>query len=127
LRYELPSAVLAGNGDGGILGDLDADPRRPREMAAWLRWAPSSAAPAPQHEDWNSGVPGFRAILRLSVALEDGAKTPGAISPEIVEQMPVTDFFFLDQLYYLTHNVSVASPQSALPCGRCGARFLPVR
>ena len=117
----LPAEVV-----GGVLGDADADQGR-LVREAWNRWAPPGDERAPGRQQWRHDVPGFRAALRLAVALTsvEGATDP--ISPALIERMPVVDFYFLDTLHYVTHNVDVG-PQThaAITCEQCGARFLPV-
>ena len=126
LRFELPSHVvgLSAEAPSGILGDVDAG----RERAAWERWAPPGTARAPGREMWRADVVGFRAILRLSVALERLDGIDGEITPEVVARMPMVDFYFLDNVYYLTHNVDVPGDTAAvIDCEQCGNRYLPVR
>ena len=129
LRFELPSHVvgLPAEAQTGILGDVDADGGR-RERAAWERWVPPGTARAEGREMWREDVAGFRAMLRLSVALERLDGLVGEITPEVIARMPIVDFYFLDNLYYLVHNVDIASDTPlVIDCAQCGKRYLPVR
>jgi hypothetical protein len=76
-------------------------------------------------EQWREDVPGFRAALRLSVALKYLDGLSGEITPEAVLQMPATDFYFLDNLHYLAHNVDITDEAKAtIRCAQCGRPFV---
>jgi hypothetical protein len=125
VRFELPAHALGleGSRAGGVLGETEPGPGRAREIAAWERWVPETGHPYRSHR-----VPGFRAVLRLALALERLNDVEGEVTPDVVATLPATDAFFLDNLYYLTHAVSVPTDtRSAIVCGACGALFLPVR
>jgi hypothetical protein len=128
IRFVPPSHVLGLPAEitGGVLGDADAEQDR-LVREAWSRWAPPDDERAPGRTQWRHDVPGFRAMLRLAVALTSVEGTSEPISPALVERMPAVDFYFLDTLHYVTHNVDVG-PQThaAITCEKCGARFLPV-
>jgi hypothetical protein len=65
--------------------------------------------------------PGWRALLRLSRALQPSHDT------SVLEQMPAVDFFFLDLAYYLTRLAPIrADTPGRLRCPRCATEFLPV-
>jgi hypothetical protein len=128
LRFKCPTEVLerGTEAQSGFLGSLDTEPVGPREAAAWEKWTVSEET-IEGREDWNTGVPGFRALLRLCVALDHGRGVdPGSTSPASIETMPAADFYFLDQLYYLTHNVSIAPDTITITCSVCNTKFLPV-
>jgi hypothetical protein len=87
--------VLPGGG-AGVLGELDAL----AEAAGWLRWAPVGRAPAEGQEDRVFESAGFRAVLRMTCALQslDGSD---AVSVDDVERLSLAAFCFLDELYRL--------------------------
>jgi hypothetical protein len=127
LRFELPTrrVGISSSASGGVLGSLDLDTGLHREAAAWNRWSPEGKERPPERFDWRYANPGFRAMLRLAVALER-IDAVDEITPETVGRLPIPDFLFLDVLYYLSHNVDVP-PDTRLniACEECGCRFLP--
>jgi hypothetical protein len=128
IRFELPSKVvgLPAEVGSGVLSDADRD-NGAAELAAWQYWAPRESERAVGREQWREDVPGFRAVLRLTVALDQLDGSAGTISPEIVLRMPSVDFYFLDNLYYLTHNVDIAANNDPeVKCSSCAQIFLPV-
>ncbi|MBX7194759.1 MAG: hypothetical protein K1X94_22075 [Sandaracinaceae bacterium] len=125
LRFRLPGAAagLASPAAGGVLGRVD--PRR--EAQAWDTFAPIGVDPPDEHFDWTFEEPGFRATLRLSVALEslDDQAVDG---PAALEPLPVCDLLFLDELYRLAWLTPArATLAASVECGACRAAFLPVR
>jgi hypothetical protein len=93
-----------------------------REAAAWTTWTSSSLKPAEDREDWTAESPGFRALLRMAVAIE------GPLSPETFERLPVIDGHCLDSTCCRTHNVEIAETRlSTAQCALCGTVFLLVR
>jgi hypothetical protein len=128
IRFELPSKVagLPAEVGSGVLGDADRD-NGAAELAAWQEWAPARSERAAGRQQWREDVPGFQAVLRLTVALDQLVGFSGTITPEVVLRMPMTDFCFLDTLYYLTHNVDVnGDREPEVKCGECAQTFLPV-
>jgi hypothetical protein len=127
IRFELPSAKadLDIPHTGGALGDLD--PSSPRIAAAWERWAPTGVDQPLGRNYWRRGNLGFQAILNLCLALErlDGATK---IDPEVIEEMLIPDFYFLDIVYYLTHNVDIPADSGLVAaCQSCGLVYLRAR
>lgn len=135
LRVALPS------GRDAEIGDLDAVPGR--EDAAWARlraWREEVSERYGRGEldeanedeyfervHWREDHPGFRAALRLALALVRLDGVAGEPSPEAVERLPLGDFLFLDRLYALAHDVEVRSfERLTLTCERCGDTFLPL-
>lgn len=128
LRGLLPSGRLAlePSTAEAVLRSIDTEDGRKREAAAWDRWAPPDAIPPPERSHWLRALPGFRAILRLSVALEslDGATD---VTPERVEALSLADFLFLDAAYDLTHHVDQPRPDALVAtCEDCGGAYLPL-
>jgi hypothetical protein len=121
LRFVLPCQSQFSGGTFRI-GDCSA-----AEVEAWRRWAPADGPRAEGHEQWREDIAGFRAVLRLAVALEtlgENAKPPG---PADVMTLPLADFLFLDNLHFLLHDLAIPSDHGLLvQCGKCGRRFLPV-
>ena len=120
LRVELPS------GGEAELRDVDAesDDGVDLEELAWERWAPPERPPPADHAHWRRASPGFRAILRMSVALRslDGHQD---VSPGMVEGLSIADFGFLDACYYLTHYADQPRPDAmVVTCAGCGGRYL---
>jgi hypothetical protein len=128
IGFKLPSKVvgLPAEVGSGILGDADRQ-NGAAELAAWQLWAPRGSERTAGREQWREDVPGFRGVLRLSVALDQLDSSVGIITPETVLSMPVVDFFFLDNLYYLAHNVDVSANSGLeMRCAVCAQIFLPV-
>ena len=91
---------------------------RVREQEGWLLWAPEGDHPPEGREHWRRS-PAFSAILRLAVALET--------TPDVVDDMSIGAFFFLDLLHFALANANVAAPErAAVRCPACDGRFLPV-
>jgi hypothetical protein len=144
LGFVLPSVGYGQAGaHTGRLCDLPPDGPYDQEIAAFKQWEINEAhydalmEAHPEraeeiedelyeryHRRYND--PGFRATVRLCLALElDGI---GGADPDLIESMPMADFLFLDLLYHITHHVALSAPDRALvPCLQCGARFLAVR
>jgi hypothetical protein len=124
IRFELPSKIvgLPAPVSFGIIGNADRNDGS-LEMAAWDRWV--NAEPnKPGREQWRDDIPGFRAALRLAVALERLDRFPGEITPEIVLEMPAVDFYFLDNLHYLAYNADVPDQtRITVNCERCKQPF----
>jgi len=128
IRFELPSRIagLPAEVGIGILGDADRN-NGAAELAAWQEWAPARSEREAGREQWRADVPGFQAVLRLAVALDQLDGISGIITPEVVLRMPITDFYFLDNLYYLAHNVDVTgNREPGVKCGECAQTFWPV-
>ncbi len=95
------------------------------EEHEWRRWAPEGSEPDDERPHWRRGSIGFRAILRLSLAL----RWPGgeAATPAAVDALPAGAFFFLDLLHFAASNVDVTQPDRLrMTCTSCGGAFLPV-
>jgi hypothetical protein len=125
IRFELPGARagLDTPYTGGRLGDVD--PRRVE--ATWASVAPPDVERPEGRNHWQRDNRGFTAVIHLTVSLDqlDGATE---VSPEVVEEMLVPDFYFLDAVYDLTHAVDIGegSPLVA-PCPSCGQVYLRAR
>lgn len=135
IDFLLPSgrAGLAGPDDAvaGSLGDIEPA----MEAAAWRTWAPPLQDQPAERMYWAPTRAGFRAMLRISVALtslRDARSRPISPTPESVEQLFFADLQFLDLLYTATHDLLVELPADGRePSGivHClsGHPFLPVR
>ena len=134
IDFVLPAARLglAESGDAltGTLGDVD----HAREIEAWRTWAPPTLEQPAERTYWHPDRPGFRAAIRLAVALgelraEDSA--PIEPTPEAIEKLFLADVDFLDLVYTATHDLEVETPPGDEPpctihCS-CGQAYLPVR
>jgi hypothetical protein len=98
-----------------------------RESQLWAEWAPAEGTRPDGREQWRDDVPGFRAILRMSAALESLDGVDGPPTPDVVLDLALGDFLFLDNLYHLAYEVPVPTDQGlAVRCERCGGTFLPL-
>lgn len=114
-----------GAGTQGALRSLFSPNTAAREALAFQHHAPPGTEPDDAHPHWRHGSIGFKAILRLSLALTwpDGREA----TPLEVDGLPVGAFFFLDLLHFATCNVDVVdADRLAVSCPSCGGRFLPV-
>ncbi|MDB4930127.1 MAG: hypothetical protein JWM10_2611 [Myxococcaceae bacterium] len=127
VRFVLPSARvgLATVATGGLLGKLETEEGIQRELAAWKQWAPWFQAPI-EKAHWDRKLSGFRAVLRASAAVLSLDGIEGPVTPEVIEAMPVVDWYYLNQLYHLTRVVNVPGDATPALCQGCGAKFLPV-
>lgn len=117
LAYNYPSVPPL----NGFLDSLQTPEARAREELAWRQWAPTGTARPEGKSHWRQNNTGFRAILRLSVALDPPA------SPSQVEDMPIGAFLFLDLLHFAANNVDVTDPDRLqVKCSNCERYFLPV-
>jgi hypothetical protein len=97
-----------------------------REEAYWERYVPEDADLPDQRAHWRRNSPGFRAILRLAVALSPDPHGR-EITPADVDELPLGVFLFLDLLHFATVNVDVPNnPRAQVACRQCGQQFLPV-
>jgi hypothetical protein len=131
VRVLLPSGLLQLDPATrtAALRDLDvaADGALEDEAAAWARWAPDDVTPPEGRAHWRRESPGFRAILRLTVALRS-IDSVRDVSPAHVEALSVADFFLLDTCYALLHYVDQPHPESlAVSCENCGGTYLALR
>ncbi|MBS1912606.1 MAG: hypothetical protein JST22_11525 [Bacteroidetes bacterium] len=128
LKVETPSGTL-GLASPILRGTLHTIVQGEEERARELWEAPFNDPP-PGREMWTYERPGFQAALRLCLALRKAGSDleEAGITPEIFEKMPVPDFFFLDNIYYLTHYVDVddAADRIQCRCEECAGAFLPV-
>jgi hypothetical protein len=128
VRFDLPSRALdipSGIGSGEL---QSADREHGRPLAdAWKRWTGPAATSSPGREQWRPDVPGFRAMLRLSVALTQIDGRAEEASPGLIEAMPLADFYFLDTLHYVTTAADASGrSRTVIACERCGQSFLPI-
>lgn len=117
--------VRYGDSLDGSLRGLAGPDAAAEEERAWRRWAPEGSEPDDEHPHWRRGSIGFRAILRLSLALSwpDGARA----TPAEVDALPAGAFFFLDLMHFAAGNVDVTGPDRLMmTCEACGGAFLPV-
>jgi hypothetical protein len=124
-RLELPSACreLTRPFSAAVVG---APVTAERDAAAWQRWVPHDAPFETEHAHWSVSNDGFRAVLRMTLALDslDGARD---VSPDTIEAMPMTDFLFADAAYHLLRHVDVRDPERAtITCAGCAQPFLSV-
>ncbi len=108
----------------GALRSLQTDDARRREAEAWDRWVTPGIEDTEGHWHWRVRVPGFRAIFRLSVAI-DPSPDRSSLSPEAVEALPIGAYLFLDLLHFATNNVDVPAGRAEVACPSCQLRFLP--
>lgn len=124
IRVRMASAECGLNAgvESAVLGEIATE----TDAEAWRTWAPSGVEQPDERYYWRYRNPGFRALLRLGVALReiDGNIN---VTPAALEPLPIVDYFFLDNAYYLTHNVPVRAGQLDIRCEACGGIFLPVR
>jgi hypothetical protein len=110
----------------GVLRTLQSDESRRREAEAWAAWVPPGIEKTEGHWHWRKRVPGFRAMLRLAVALDPSPDRP-SLSPSTIEAMPIGAYLFLDLLHFATSNVDITDGTRAeVTCPACLQRFLPM-
>lgn len=129
LRVLFPSGLLdlEPRTSEGVLRDLESEEGRALEELAWARCAPPDRTPPAERSHWRRTSPGFRAILRASVALAslDGS---AEVTPERVENLSLADFLFLDAACFLTHHADHPRPDAlVVTCEDCGGQYLPLR
>jgi hypothetical protein len=110
----------------GEIHSLATTEAQAREQAYWQRFLPEGKEPSQKRAHWRRNSPGFRAILRLAVAL---TPDPGGrnVTPGEVDKSPLGSFLFCDLLHFAAVNVDVENPGRArLTCKHCGGQFLPV-
>jgi hypothetical protein len=110
-----------------VMGDIKPE----AEAEAWRKFAPPHGEQPAGRTWWSFDSASFRAVLRLSVALErveTADHGPLVSSPEAVEQFFLADLQFADVVYHATHDlpVPVDANRAAIQCS-CGKPFLPVR
>jgi len=125
VRFELPSAHLDLSAPirSGVLTGVNVQPEEFEPPPA-LSYDDDDDETDQDDERYepNREGPGWRALLRLSRALEP------SVSIEQLEQLPAVDFFFFDLLFYLTGIAPVGSDTPGrIECPNCGTKFLPVR
>src|SRR5262249_51871778 len=107
--------------------DVVADDALDREEEAWARWAPDGVTPPAGFAHWRRDSPGFRAILRLTIALRalDDNHDP---TPRDVEALSIADFLVLDTCYQLVHYADQPQAEAlVVTCENCGAEYLGLR
>jgi hypothetical protein len=129
LRILFPSGLLGlePRTDEAVLRDLETEEGQALEVQAWARWAPDDRTPPSERSHWRRASPGFRAILRSSVALAsvDGI---AEVTAQRVEDLSLADFLFLDAAYFLTHHADQPRPDAlVVTCEDCGGEYLPLR
>ena len=130
IDFVLPSARTGlADADDAVAGSL-ADIEPGREAEAWRTWAPPDRDQPDERMYWAPSRAGFRAVLRLSVAvrsLRDSRSGPIEPTPGSVEHLFLADLQFLDALYTATHELPVETPadggepRGTVHCD-CGAR-----
>jgi hypothetical protein len=123
IRFTLPSVRLGLQSTirSGTLQGIDEG----HVQALYQRFAPEGQLPPEGLEHRDPDFPAFRATLRALAALSslDGADL--SRGPGSLEQLPACDFLFLDNLYFVLHDLPVG-PRAIVTCERCAARFVPV-
>ena len=124
--FWLPSSVdsaEAAAGGAGVLRRIDPY----TEEKAWREWAPIGVDPPDERSGWTFESAGFRAILRVLHALDFlGDKLDAQLTPTDIEQLSLSDFCFLDELYRLTFLVPL-STGDLISCPSCGHGFSPTQ
>jgi hypothetical protein len=123
VRFELPNAHLGLSAPfrGGILEEVQPQPEELQLEPDFVfddedDFDEDNPAYVP-----NRSGPGWRALLRLSRAIQP------PVSLETLEQLPAVDFFFLELMHYLVFVAPVRPDTVGLiRCDFCGARFLPI-
>lgn len=124
--FWLPSSVgpaEAAAAGAGVLRRIDPY----AEEQGWREWAPIGIDPPEERYGWTFESAGFRAVLRVLLALDFlGDKLNAQLTPADIEQLSLADFCFLDELYRLTF---LASPSGGDPvsCPKCGYGFNPIQ
>jgi hypothetical protein len=109
----------------GTIGDIE----QAREIEAWRRWAPPRMKHPSDQTYYSPDHPGFRASLRLAVALAELRTEDARVvepTPATIANMYLADVQFLDLLHTATHDLAVETPSATIHCG-CGQAYLPVR
>jgi hypothetical protein len=110
----------------GDLHSLATAESQAREHAYWPRFAPDDEDPPDDRAHWRRNSPGFRAILRLAVALTPDSQAR-EVTPAEVDALPLGAFLFADLLHFAAVNVDVPGDSRAkLKCAHCTQEFLPV-
>jgi hypothetical protein len=130
IEIAVPSARLGisqpGDAVTATVGDID----QRREVDGWRRWASPRMDQPTRRIHYEAGHPGFRAMLRLAVALVELRTADGQHvepTPESVANLYLADVQFLDLIYAATHDLPVGQePRCTIHCG-CGQAYLPVR
>ncbi len=135
IDFILPGAragiAVPGDAVTGTIGDVD----HAREIEAWRAWAPPRLEQPRERHHWRADHPGFRAELRLAVAIVELRDEIGALiepSPEAIEKLFLADVHFLDLVYTATHDLVFETPppgeepRCTVHC-TCGQAYLPVR
>jgi hypothetical protein len=119
-------------------GRLDLDPQvsetvlRPLETAegaaleadAWRKWLSLDAVLPGESPQWRRQRPGYRAILRMSVAAASIDGTDG-VTPERVEALSIADLLCLDAAYFLAFSVDQFRPDALVAeCPGCSKAFV---
>ncbi len=124
-RLLMPSARLSSRRPftEAVLGDPVT---AARDADAWSRWVLADQPFDPARAHWTWGNPGFRAILRMALALERLDDTR-ALTPDVIERLPMPDFLFADAAYHLLRVVDLTDPARAMiHCPACTEAFLLV-
>jgi hypothetical protein len=78
-------------------------------------------------EDWTPDSPGWWALLRFAGLVPAIAGQPTVEGLLALTRLPLTDFLFADNVYYLTHAAPLPEDNIAtLRCRACGHEFLPL-
>jgi hypothetical protein len=112
-----------------------ADRRIPLEsndaLARLRLWTTASAdlfqdGPA-RTEDWTPNSLGWQALLRFASLVPEIAGEPSVDGLLALTRLPLTDFLFADNAYYLTHAAPLPDHHLArLRCKACSRQFLPL-
>lgn len=128
MGFDLPWArVGLAGADDAVRGTFTAADAG-EESAAWARWTPPDAPRDDHRTWWRPRHPGFRAVLRLAVALRGLERADGStvdLDPAAVARLGAADVQFLDLLYSYA-VVTDAGETAVVECAACAVRFVPV-
>jgi hypothetical protein len=123
VRFPSARLGLAGPFSAAVFGPaLDAE----RDAGGWRRWADEEQPFDAARPHWRYASPGFRAILRMALALAR-LDDIDDVTPELIERLPVTDFRFADAVHHYVFGVDVHdAARASITCPACQQKFLPV-
>ncbi len=98
----------------------------PELEAARSRFEVDELNPPEGKEDWVYRLPGFRAVLQLSLALTEYGTDLSEGQLQATEKLPFPDFLLLDAAFQLVFASAVdLDSASPLICTECAKPFLP--
>jgi len=122
LTFTLPRTGV--NGPRGVFAGTDAITR----FADWQIQSDQLFRESPdQAEEWEAESPGWHALLRFGAAISEWPGSGPFGSLHALANVSLTDFLFVDNIYYLTHCVAQpADTPMIVKCLRCQERFQPL-